>query len=110
MALLHQGIRDQKPWVRDWRVSHLSNTYRLETETSGVLLLARSKEVLSRITAFLGSEQPAREYLALVQGTPEETAFDIQASVGPNLARPGRMRVDPHGGKRARRLDRLQLQ
>jgi RluA family pseudouridine synthase len=102
MALLHQAIREQKPWVRESGISYLANVYRLDPETSGVLLLARSKAVLAKLADFFGSEKPAREFLALVQGSPQEQTFQIDASLAPNPARPGRMRVDPHGGKRAR--------
>jgi 23S rRNA-/tRNA-specific pseudouridylate synthase len=48
MKLLHAGIAAHKPWAREWNLSYLSNAHRLDFETSGVILLAKSKPVLSR--------------------------------------------------------------
>jgi 23S rRNA pseudouridine1911/1915/1917 synthase len=102
MQLLHQAIKEQKPWVRELGVSFLDNAYTLDPDTSGVILLVRSKGVQASLANEFGSEKPLREYVALVQGTPRETTFLIDASIAPHPIRAGLMKIDPHHGKRAR--------
>ena len=46
MRLLHHGIRDAKPWAAERKLDYLMNAHRLDLETSGVMLLAKSKPVL----------------------------------------------------------------
>lgn len=102
MKLLHAGIALGKPWARARALTYLANAYRLEFETSGVLLLAKSKRVLVALAGLFGSEQPLRYYVALVQGAPREDRFEIDAAIRPHPAKFGLMRVDPKGGKRSR--------
>jgi RluA family pseudouridine synthase len=102
MKLLHAGIAAGKPWARAHGFTYLSNAHRLDFETSGVLLLARSKPVLVKLANLFGSGKPLKHYVALVQGTPRADRFDVDARLAPHPARPGLMRVDPKRGKRCR--------
>ncbi len=108
MKLLHKAIEEQKPWVRERKVSYLANAHRLDFETSGVVLLARSKPVLVAVANLFGSEKPVKEYCALVQGTPTEEAFEIDARLAPHPVRVGLVRVDPKRGKRSRTLVQIE--
>ncbi|HWI58746.1 MAG TPA: pseudouridine synthase, partial [Bacillota bacterium] len=92
MALLHAGITEGKSWAQERALTYLVNAHRLEAEMSGVLLLARSKPVLEALANFFGSAQPGQGYVALVQGTPQEDRFEVEAKVGPYPGRPGFMR------------------
>src|SRR5690242_1640300 len=58
MRLLHDGIRDGKPWARERGLTYLMNAHRLDFETSGVMLLAKSKPVLVQLANLFGSEKP----------------------------------------------------
>ena len=49
-----------------------------------------------------GSDQPARSYVALVQGTPLEDEFSVEEKIGPHPFLPGRMRIDSRQGKKSR--------
>jgi RluA family pseudouridine synthase len=102
MRLLHQGIAGQKPWARQRQLGYLFNAHRLDFETSGVLLLAKSKPVLVALANQFGSEKPLKTYFALVQGVPEQDEFTVDAPLGPDPRQPGRMRVDRRGGKKSR--------
>lgn len=104
MRLLHDGIRDGKPWARERRLEYLMNAHRLDFETSGVMLLAKSKPVLVALANLFGTEKPVKRYVALVRGVPVANAFEVDAPIGPHPSRLGEMRVTPKGrdGKRAR--------
>ena len=101
MRLLHQDIASHTGWVRERNLSYLSNAHRLDFETSGVLLLAKTKPALIHFANLFGIEKPAKEYLALAQGCPRDDSFRVNARIGPHPARPGWMRIDPRNGKRS---------
>src|SRR5579862_9582010 len=46
MKLLHEGITLSKPWAAQRKLTYLMNAHRLDFETSGVILLAKTKPVL----------------------------------------------------------------
>ncbi len=101
MKLLHAGIAEGKSWAAERKLEYLMNAHRLDFETSGVLLLARNKPVLVKLANLFGSEKPLKRYAALVQGTPAEPQFKLEAPLAPDPRRLALMRVDPKRGKRA---------
>lgn len=107
MKLLHRGISENKPWAKERGLSYLMNAHRLDFETSGVILLAKSKPVLVALANLFGSEKPAKTYVALVQGVPAAESFEVNAKLAPHPARHGLMRVDEKRGKRSRTLFRI---
>ena len=104
LKLLHAAISEGKPWAKERGLSYLMNAHRLEFEISGVLLFAKSKPVFVQLADLFGAEQTARAYAALVQGSPPEENFEIDAKLSPHPVQTGLMRVDPRHGKRARTL------
>lgn len=101
MKLLHRDIARNAPWVREMGVSYLANAHRLDFETTGVILLAKTKPALVHFANLFGIEKPAKEYVALVQGSHKQERFTVNAKIGPHPARPGWMRIDPKGGKKS---------
>lgn len=104
MKLLHTGIAEGKPWARARGLTYLANAHRLDFETSGVILLAKTKPILVQIADLFGSNKPAKTYVALLPGTPPNPTWEVDASIAPFPGRPGHMRVDPKNGKRSRTL------
>jgi RluA family pseudouridine synthase len=102
LGLLHKGIADGKAWATAKGISYLMNAHRLDPEVSGVLLLAKSKPVLTKLLDVFGSEQPNLWFVTLVQGTPPEDQFSVEAKLAPHPVQTGLMRVDAKHGKRAR--------
>lgn len=102
IRLLHSGIAAAKPWAAARRLTYLMNAHRLDAETTGVLVLAKSKSALVALANWFSREKSDRQYVALVEGTPAEDRFEIAAKLAPHPARPGVMRVDARNGKRAR--------
>src|ERR1043165_4761634 len=65
MTLLHRAIAEQKPWVAKRGITFLANGHRLDYETTGVLLMARSKAAHKELTNLFGSERVIQNYTAL---------------------------------------------
>jgi RluA family pseudouridine synthase len=102
MKLLHAAIAGGKPWARERGLDYLMNAHRLDFETSGIILLAKSKPALVALANLFGSEKPLKQYAALVQGTPPEEKFEVDAGLAPHPVRTGLMQVDLKNGKRSR--------
>ena len=102
MRLLHSGVADSKPWAKARGLNYLANAHRLDFETTGVLLLAKNKPVLVTLANAFGSEKPLKTYVALVQGTPPEDEFEVDAPIAPHPTNIGLMRVEPKRGKKSR--------
>src|SRR5947209_981782 len=49
MKLLHRDIARNAPWVQERALTYLANAHRLDFETSGILLLAKTKPTLIRL-------------------------------------------------------------
>lgn len=104
LKLLHTGIAEGKPWARERNLAYLMNAHRLDSETSGLVLLAKSKPVLVGLVNLFGAEKPSRKYLALVQGAPKEAHFEVEAKLEGHPAKIGFVHVNPKSGKRARTI------
>ena len=102
MRLLHSHISRGVPWARDRQLGYLMNAHRLDLETSGVLLLAKSKPVLTALASCFGSEKPTKTYLALTREGPEEDFFTVDLKIAPHPFRPGVMHTNLKLGKRSR--------
>jgi RluA family pseudouridine synthase len=102
MKLLHAGIAAGKPWAQERHLTFLGNAHRLDAETSGVLLLAKSKPALITLTDQFGIETPSRKYVALVQGVPLHDQFAVAEKISPHPLNSGLMRVDSRTGKQSK--------
>lgn len=102
MRLLHTGIAEGKAWARTRGLTYLANAHRLDFETTGVLLLAKSKPALVKLADAFGSEKPLKSYVALVQGSPTQDDFEVDAPIAPHPTNIGLMRVEPKRGKKSR--------
>jgi len=104
MGLVHKCIQEGKPWTAERSLGYLINAHRLDHETSGVLLLAKSKPVLVALADVFGSEKPLINLVTLAQGMPAEDKFEVNANLAPHPAKPGLVHVDSKRGKRSRTL------
>jgi 23S rRNA pseudouridine1911/1915/1917 synthase len=76
--------------------------HRLDRDTSGLLVLARSEEALRRLQAALAERLIEREYLALVEGRPPARTGTIEAPIGRDPRVRTRMAVGGAGQRDAR--------
>ena len=71
--------------------------HRLDRDTSGLLVVARSTRAYESLTAQLRAHQPVRVYTALVWGQPEADVGVIEAPIGRSHHNPVRMTVTARG-------------
>ncbi len=104
MGLLHDAIAAGKSWVTERGLTYLNHAHRLDAETSGVLLLTKSKPVLVALANQFGTDQPQAKYVALARGVPRAEQFEVEAKIAPHPLTPELMRVDSRSGKRSKTL------
>ncbi|MBM3877367.1 MAG: RluA family pseudouridine synthase [Verrucomicrobia bacterium] len=88
-------------WVRSRNLNYLRYVHRLDADTSGILLFARSPGALDTIGGLFEQREVEKRYLAVVYGTPRNSTWVCDAPLGPVPGRPGYMQVDPVEGKEA---------
>ena len=76
--------------------------HRLDRDTSGLLVLARTDAALTRLQAALSDRRIEREYLALVEGRPPARSGTIEAPIGRDPRVRTRMAVGGAGQREAR--------
>ncbi len=76
--------------------------HRLDRDTSGLMVLARSEKALRRLQAELAERRIEREYLALVEGRPPSRTGTIDAPIGRDPRVRTRMAVGGAGAREAR--------
>jgi 23S rRNA pseudouridine1911/1915/1917 synthase len=67
--------------------------HRLDKETSGLLVVAKSDQVLRKLQAALQERKIARSYTALVRGRPESPAGTIDAPLGRDRREPEKISI-----------------
>jgi len=67
--------------------------HRLDTQTSGLVLAARSAEVFTRLSRALEREELQKRYLAIVSAAGLAESGEISRALAPDPARPERVRV-----------------
>jgi 23S rRNA pseudouridine1911/1915/1917 synthase len=75
--------------------------HRLDRQTSGLLVVAKSDEVHRRLKAALAAREIRREYLALVEGRPAARSGTIEAPIGRDRRHRTRMSIDSDQPKSA---------
>lgn len=82
------------------RLGHgVANVHRLDADTSGILLCAKTKPALDFLSGQFQSKTVQKKYLALVLGVPPEDIFTVDRPIKDDEHHPGRMRVVPKAGK-----------
>lgn len=101
MKLMHDGIAAGKPWATQRNLTYLNNPHRLDFDTTGVLLLAKTKPAFIAIADFFSSEKPVKNHIALVWGNPPAKIFCSDAKLAQHPLKPELMCVNPDEGKKA---------
>jgi 23S rRNA pseudouridine1911/1915/1917 synthase len=68
--------------------------HRLDRDTSGLLVVARSDEAHRRLQSLIRRRKLVREYLALVRGHPRSRAGRIEAAIGRDVRDPTKVSLD----------------
>jgi len=94
-ALVARGSRGGEPW-------RPGIVHRLDKDTSGLLVVAKSEEAHRRLKAALQAREIVREYLALVEGRPPARSGTIDAPIGRDRRVRTRMSIDTDKPREAR--------
>jgi 23S rRNA pseudouridine1911/1915/1917 synthase len=75
--------------------------HRLDRDTSGLLVVARSEEAYERLQALVRERELERTYLALVRGRPRSWRGRIEAPIGRDRSDPTRRSLDTDSPREA---------
>jgi 23S rRNA pseudouridine1911/1915/1917 synthase len=75
--------------------------HRLDKDTSGVMVVAKTEEALARLSAMFAARDLDRAYLALAWGTPAPLAGEVEGAIGRDPRDRKRMALVARGGKAA---------
>jgi RluA family pseudouridine synthase len=84
-------------WVHRELAPNWFNVHRLDRETSGVLLCAKSKPVLDELARMFEKHEVEKDYLAIVCGGPRAETGEMNWALAPDESVPGKMRVCRRG-------------
>ncbi len=97
--------------ARRWPENHAFDhvryglVHRLDKETSGLLLVARSVESLAALKELFATRAVTKRYLAVVKGVPKERRGVIAAPVGRHASQRTKMAVTPAGKEATTRYE-----
>jgi RluA family pseudouridine synthase len=100
-AALTSSIAAGDFWARSRGLRFLRFVHRLDAETTGILLLAKSQGAVASYGALFESRKMEKIYLAVVAGMPKQTEWTCRLKIGQDAKEHGRMRVDARHGKEA---------
>ena len=85
-------LLDQVYAPQKLRIAH-----RLDANTTGVVVLSRTKNVAARVQPQFEKGQVKKHYVARVHGTPNEPSFECTEPIVPRSTQAGARRVGPEG-------------
>jgi RluA family pseudouridine synthase len=100
-AALISSIAAGDFWARSRGLRFLRFVHRLDAETTGILLLAKSPGAVASYGAIFESREMEKIYLAVVAGMPKQTEWTCRLKIGQDAKQHGRMRFDARHGKEA---------
>lgn len=84
-------------WARSRNIRFLKYVHRLDAETTGILLFAKSQGALNSFGDLFESRGVEKIYLAVTDVAPKQVAWNCRLPLGPHPEQHGLMRVDPRG-------------
>jgi 23S rRNA-/tRNA-specific pseudouridylate synthase len=96
-------------WARSRNLKFLRFVHRLDADTTGILLFAKSMGAVNTFGDLFESRKMDKTYLAVAHGRPKQNEWTCQLKLGPDLDQRGKMRVDAREGKEAENQIRVHL-
>jgi 23S rRNA pseudouridine1911/1915/1917 synthase len=100
-AALVSSIAAGDFWARSRGLKFLKFVHRLDAETTGILLFAKSQGAVESYSELFESRRMEKTYLAVVVGKPKQAEWMCRLKLGPAPGQIGRMKVDERCGKEA---------
>jgi RluA family pseudouridine synthase len=86
---------------------YIANAHRLDFNTTGVFLLAKSMPALINVVRQFNERTTRKTYVALSAGQPTQAEFTIEAPIGSHPRQRGLVRIDHKSGKEATSVVRV---
>ena len=93
-AAIDSSMRADDFWARSRNLKYLRHVHRLDADTSGVMLFAKSEGAMRAMGEMFESRRMEKTYLAVVEGKPKEQEWTCKLPLGPDPKNFGKMRVD----------------
>ncbi len=100
-AAIASAISEGLFWARSRNLKLLQHIHRLDADTSGILLLAKSRGAVDTYGGLFESRQMEKVYLVVVQGAPKPAEWTCRLSLAPDPGHIGKMKADERHGKKA---------
>jgi len=100
-AALTSSIAGGDFWARSRSLRYLRFVHRLDADTSGVLLFAKSPGAVKTFSALFESRKMEKVYLAVVRGRPQPGEWTCRLRLAPDPKAVGKIKVDARHGKEA---------
>ena len=100
-AAIESSIAGRDFWAQSRGLKFLRHVHRLDADTSGVLLFAKSPGAVKRFFDLFESRQMEKTYLAVVAGEPKQNEWTCELKLAPDKKRFRKMKVDSRYGKDA---------
>jgi len=100
-AALTSSIAARDFWARSRALRYLRFVHRLDADTTGILLLAKSQGALATYSALFEGRQMEKLYFAITSGVPKEQEWTCRLKIGTDSRVRGKMRIDNRHGKEA---------
>jgi 23S rRNA pseudouridine1911/1915/1917 synthase len=91
---IDSSIRADDFWARSRNLTYLRHVHRLDADTSGVMLFAKSEGAMRAMSDMFESRRMEKTYLAVVEGKTKELEWTCALPIGPDPLNFGKMRVD----------------
>jgi len=88
-------------WARSRSLKFIRCVHRLDADTTGVLLFAKSMGGLQTYGSLFESRRMQKTYLAVVHGSPEQEEWTCRLKLAQDPNQIGRMKTDSRRGKEA---------
>lgn len=100
-ALLMGSVMAGDVWARSRGIRFLRYVHRLDADTTGVLLLAKSKGAIGPLSQCFARQEVDKVYLAVIEGVPKRDRWICQLPLGAPVKGTGRVTVNRASGKPA---------
>jgi RluA family pseudouridine synthase len=100
-AALTSSIAAGDFWARSRNLKFLRFVHRLDAETTGILLFAKSPGAVKTFGDLFESRKMEKVYLAVVRGAPKQREWTCRFKLAPDPNARGKMKIDERHGKAA---------
>ncbi len=100
-AAIDSSIRGGDFWAKSRGLKFLRYVHRLDADTSGVLLFAKSMGAVEKFFELFENRKMEKTYLAVVADEPKQNEWTCELKLAPDKKRFRKMKVDSRHGKDA---------